>query len=132
MGRTSTSRLLCAGLCVVPVVVAWSAAPAHADLRLCNRTSYVLDLALGLEEKDTAATRGWFRVDPGQCRGVLWGTIEADQVYVFARALAVYGPLAAAAGRPTSTPASRPAANFLIAQAIRGSPGTHQSCAFYE
>ena len=43
-------------------------APARADLQFCNKTSYVLDLALGLEEKDAAATRGWFRVDPGACR----------------------------------------------------------------
>lgn len=64
---------------------------AKADLRFCNRTSYVLDLALGLEDKGGAATRGWFRVVPGQCRMVLQGTIEADRLYVHARALAVYG-----------------------------------------
>jgi uncharacterized membrane protein len=68
-----------------------SVSPARADLRLCNRTSYVLDQALGLEEKGAVATRGWFRVDPGQCRGVLAGAIDADQVYVFARALELYG-----------------------------------------
>jgi len=64
---------------------------AHADLRLCNRTSYVLDLALGLEDKGSAATRGWFRVEPGQCRIVLQGAIEAEHLYVHARALALYG-----------------------------------------
>ena len=67
-------------------------APARADLQFCNKTSYVLDLALGLEEKDAAATRGWFRVDPGACRNVLQGAITADKVYVHARALVAYGP----------------------------------------
>lgn len=67
-------------------------APASADFQLCNKTSYVLDLALALEEKDAAATRGWFRVDPGQCRTVLQGTPQADKVYLHARALAAYGP----------------------------------------
>jgi uncharacterized membrane protein len=67
-------------------------APAHADFQLCNKTSYVLDLALALEEKDAAATRGWFRVDPGQCRTVLQGTPQAEKVYLHARALAAYGP----------------------------------------
>jgi uncharacterized membrane protein len=67
------------------------AAPAHADLQLCNRTSYVLHLALGLENQGAAATRGWFRVDPGQCRTVLQGSPEAESVYVHARALPVYG-----------------------------------------
>jgi uncharacterized membrane protein len=64
--------------------------PAFADLRLCNRTSYVLDLAIALEDKGATATRGWFRVDPGQCRGVLAGAIEADGIYVYARALPIY------------------------------------------
>jgi uncharacterized membrane protein len=67
-------------------------APARADLQFCNKTSYVLDLALALEEKDAAATRGWFRVDPGACKGVLQGAITADKVYVHARALSAYGP----------------------------------------
>jgi uncharacterized membrane protein len=68
------------------------AAPARADLQLCNKTSYVLDLALGLEEKGAAATRGWFRVDPGACRTVLHGALNAEKVYLHARALAAYGP----------------------------------------
>src|SRR6476469_5760286 len=67
-------------------------APARADLQFCNKTSYVLDLALALEEKGAAATRGWFRVDPGSCKGVLQGAITADKVYLHARALAAYGP----------------------------------------
>src|SRR3954452_7649903 len=67
-------------------------APARADFQFCNKTSYVLDLALALEEKEAAATRGWFRVDPGACKSVLQGAITADKVYVHARALPVYGP----------------------------------------
>src|SRR5947199_4613716 len=67
-------------------------APARADLQFCNKTSYVLDLALALEEKSAAATRGWFRVDPGQCKPVLQGAITAEKVFVHARGLAAYGP----------------------------------------
>ena len=66
-------------------------APARADLQFCNKTSYVLDLALGLEEKDAAATRGWFRVDPGQCRTVLQGALQAEKAYVHTRAPPAYG-----------------------------------------
>jgi uncharacterized membrane protein len=67
------------------------ATPARADLQFCNKTSYVLDLALGLEEKEAAASRGWFRVDPGQCKTVLQGALTADKAYVHARALGAYG-----------------------------------------
>jgi uncharacterized membrane protein len=74
------------------VGIAFCALPARADMQLCNRTSYVLDLALGLEDKGAVATHGWFRLDPGQCRAVLAGTIEAERVYLHARAPAIYGP----------------------------------------
>src|ERR1044072_9781623 len=57
-------------------------ASARADLQFCNKTSYVLDLALSLEEKDAAATRGWLRVDPGACRTVLQGAVTAEKIYV--------------------------------------------------
>ena len=75
-------------------------ASARADLQFCNKTSYVLDLALALEEKDAAATRGWLRVDPGACRTVLQGAItgrEGLRACAGARRLRA---LAAAAGRP--------------------------------
>jgi uncharacterized membrane protein len=66
-------------------------APARADLQFCNKTSYVLDLALGLEQGGATATRGWFRLDPGACKAVLQGALEAEKVYLHARALAAYG-----------------------------------------
>ena len=65
--------------------------PAHADLQLCNRMSYVVEAAIGIEDKGAAATRGWFRIDPGACRTVMQGEVQAETLYVHARALAVYG-----------------------------------------
>ena len=67
------------------------ASPAHADLKLCNRMSYVIEAAIGFDEKNATATRGWFRIDPAQCRTVLQGTPSAERVLVHARALALYG-----------------------------------------
>jgi uncharacterized membrane protein len=67
------------------------AAPARADLQICNRMSYVVETAIGVEDKGATATRGWFRVDPGQCRTVMQGEIPTDGLFVHARALAVYG-----------------------------------------
>ena len=90
-----SSRQRCARMSGLAVLAATSftvlPSAASADLRLCNRTSYILDLALGLEDKGTAASRGWFRIEPGQCRGVMQGAIEAEHLYVHARALALYG-----------------------------------------
>jgi uncharacterized membrane protein len=67
--------------------------PARADLELCNRTSFVIEAALAVEDKGTTATRGWFRIDPGACRTVLRGELAADRLLVHARALALYGSI---------------------------------------
>src|SRR5664280_3048845 len=81
-------RLICslAGLCA-----ALAAHPAYAELTLCNRTSYRVDAAIGLEKRANVATRGWFRIDPGACRQVVDGALDADMVYVNARTPPVYG-----------------------------------------
>jgi uncharacterized membrane protein len=65
--------------------------PARAELALCNRTSYRMEAAIGLEKRANVATRGWFRLDPGQCRQVLDGPLDADMVYLHARTPVVYG-----------------------------------------
>jgi uncharacterized membrane protein len=65
--------------------------PARADLKLCNRMSYVVEAAIGIDDKAATATRGWFRIDPAACRVVVQGTLTADRILLNARALGVYG-----------------------------------------
>jgi hypothetical protein len=80
-----------------------SSLPAYADLKLCNRMSYVVEAAIGIDDKSATATRGWFRIDPAACRVVLQGALTADRILLNARALGVYGasppPASAAATR---------------------------------
>ena len=64
---------------------------AYAELTLCNRTSYRMDAAIGLEKRANVETRGWFRIDPGACRQVLDGPYDAEMAYVYARTPQVYG-----------------------------------------
>ena len=68
-----------------------SALPALADLKICNRMSYVVEAAIGIDEKAATATRGWFRIDPAACRVVVQGTLSADRILLHARALDLYG-----------------------------------------
>jgi len=68
-----------------------SSVPAFADLKLCNRMSYVVEAAIGIDDKAATATRGWFRIDPATCRVVAQGTLNADRILLNARALPVYG-----------------------------------------
>jgi uncharacterized membrane protein len=69
----------------------FSSAPAVADLKICNRMSYVVEAAIGIDDKAATATRGWFRIDPATCRVVAQGMLSADRILLNARALGVYG-----------------------------------------
>ena len=77
--------------CLAAVLMACAAPSARAELTLCNRTSYRMEAALGLEKRPNVATRGWFRLDPGQCRQVIDGPLDADMVYVHTRTPSLYG-----------------------------------------
>ena len=92
MPRTSRNALITAGAVLTARFALLAGGPARADLLLCNRMSYVVETAIGLEDKGAVATRGWFRLDPGQCRAVLQGEIHAENLYLHARAHAIYGP----------------------------------------
>lgn len=85
---TKTERGLVVTLFTVAVL---GPQAALADLKLCNRMSYIIESALGVEEKGSVATRGWFRIDPGQCRTVLKGDLTAERIYAHARIPGVYG-----------------------------------------
>ena len=91
MTQTATQvRTVMAGF-IPAVALLLSAAPADADLKLCNRMSYVIEAAIGIDYKAATATRGWFRIDPAACRMVVQGTLTADRILLNARALGVYG-----------------------------------------
>jgi len=96
--RNPLPALAASALAVSTIFV--TSLPARADLEICNRTSFIVETALGIEDQGVAATRGWFRVDPGACRIVMRGDPAFDKLFVHARPLPVYGavkPLLASA-----------------------------------
>lgn len=88
LGEMLKSKLL-----LTLITIFLSSSLARADLEICNHTSFVIEAAIGVETKGAAATRGWFRVDPGGCRSVLRGDVAFDHLYLHARALPLYGTL---------------------------------------
>ncbi len=88
--RATPTRLMTA-LPAAVISFLFSSAPALADLKICNRMSYVVEAAIGIDDKAATATRGWFRIDPATCRVVVQGTLSADRILLNARALGVYG-----------------------------------------
>jgi uncharacterized membrane protein len=73
--------------------------PAKADLRLCNRTSYVLETATSTIRNTESLTHGWSRIIPGDCATVIKGRLAASSYLVYARSALVHaGPTRAWGG----------------------------------
>jgi uncharacterized membrane protein len=77
------NRLLAS--CAAAMAIAVAAAPAHASLRLCNRTSYVLYAAAASAGTSDALIQGWTRIVPGSCRTAIQNDLTAAAYYVYAR-----------------------------------------------
>ena len=65
------------------------AAPARADVTICNRTSYHMQVAVGLERGPLVSTQGCLRIDPGECKHAQ--AAEADMAYLHTRTPPIYG-----------------------------------------
>ena len=76
-----------------------SAGAAHAKYSLCNKTSYVLSAAIAYVDGDRLATRGWWRLRPGQCKVVLTEPTNPGRYFVYAEGVPGHrGPLRAWSG----------------------------------
>jgi len=58
---------------------------ASAQLKLCNRTSYVLYAAVGYAKGIDAITQGWTRIVPGTCQTAIHERLSAHGYFVYAR-----------------------------------------------
>jgi uncharacterized membrane protein len=69
-------------LSTVAVAFLVSARPASAQLRLCNRSSETLSMALAYHDGDDWVSRGWFVAQPGECPTVVSGSLRNRYYYV--------------------------------------------------
>lgn len=60
---------------------------AEAKYSLCNKSSYALSAAIGYVDGDRLATRGWWRLRPGQCKVVLTERTNPGRYFVYAEAI---------------------------------------------
>ncbi len=116
LGPLAINRSVRCGLAATALVAV--TLPASADFQLCNRLSYVVEIAVGLHDAGALVTRGWFRIDPGQCRVAVEGTVIADRFYIHARALPVYGTSPVPRTGHAELCVSRH--NFIVPGAARG------------
>ena len=69
---------------LVLLALACLASPVRAELRLCNQSFDVLNVALASPEGDDVVTRGWWRVAPNQCATLQRDELRSRHYYVFA------------------------------------------------
>ena len=76
------------------VMATAASSPAAAKFSLCNKTSYTLSSAIGYVDGDRLATRGWWRLRPGQCKVVLPEKTVPGRYFVYAEGIPGHeGPL---------------------------------------
>jgi uncharacterized membrane protein len=91
-------RLVPAALTVVASLV-WATTPAHAELKLCNQTSYILYVATGSATKKQLDTKGWARIAPGDCATPIPSPLAAIAYFIYARTSRAHsGPMRAWGG----------------------------------
>jgi len=61
-----------------------AAAPAYADLKVCNQTADPVSIALGYRAKQGWQSEGWWVAAPSQCATVFQGNLNARFFYLFA------------------------------------------------
>lgn len=75
---TLSLMLWIGGLCLL-------AAPAQSRFSVCNQTLDVVNVAMGLYQRDSFVTSGWWTIGPNQCADVIERQLDARYVYVFAQ-----------------------------------------------
>ena len=85
MARHAPRSMVAACLTAAMVFLGMIAsAPAHAKLRLCNETSYVLSVATAFQLGLASKTEGWQSVLPGACKTALKNIPDGAGAFVHA------------------------------------------------
>ena len=59
-------------------------APSHADLRVCNKTTSRVGIAIGYKADRDWTTEGWWTVDSDSCATLLAGPLDGRYYYMYA------------------------------------------------
>lgn len=77
--RAATSMVVLAIVASATVLTPRSAA---AQLRVCNKTSERVSIAVAYSKDDRLTSRGWFNAEPSECVTVVGGALQSRYYYV--------------------------------------------------
>lgn len=81
---TSLALRLVAPLAFAIAGLGATAAPAHADLRMCNMTGSRVGVAIGYRDARGWVTEGWWNIDARDCETLFSGALNVRFYYVYA------------------------------------------------
>jgi uncharacterized membrane protein len=116
---TMSRHILWAGLALLLPL-----SPARADLQLCNRASYVVEAAIGIEEKGVVVTHGWYRIESGNCLKPDFSG-KPRRLYSFAEAVDPNGQVIRRADKPLAWGG----ATLLCTRNVKFELNDHKDCA---
>ena len=58
--------------------------PAHADLKVCNKTEALVGVSVGYRDKDGWMTEGWWRIPANICTAIIEGDLTSRYFYLHA------------------------------------------------
>ncbi len=80
------SCLTTLGLCIL----VGTTAPAHASVKLCNETSYVLQVATAYQQGVASKSEGWTQLLPGDCQQAMAQLPKGARVFTYAQSDSAY------------------------------------------
>jgi uncharacterized membrane protein len=86
-GTLNTLRLGLVFVCALMGIALFAAAPARADLRVCNQTTNPVSIALGYRADRGWQSEGWWVAPPEKCATVFQGdlnSVGSSYFYLFA------------------------------------------------
>ena len=58
--------------------------PAHAELRLCNKTESQVGVAIGYRDSEQWVTEGWWNLPANSCETLVTGSLVSRYYYIYA------------------------------------------------
>ncbi len=83
-GVDTEARLLAQGSVVAGVSGGIGSEGESAGLRLCNKTSSRVGVAIGYKQNNDWATEGWWNITAGACETLVGGTLVSRFYYIYA------------------------------------------------
>lgn len=79
-----TTAFACVAVFASLFLSTFSVSPAHAELRLCNKTDSQVGIAVGYRSKVEWSTEGWWNLPANSCETLIPGQLASRFYYIYA------------------------------------------------